>query len=432
MTNKCLRGGVLLLTLLLGLCLCGIALAEGKTLTVCPGGEYDTIQKAIDYIDTQADKTGWTITVEAGTYGRFTVLAGLDNLTIRGNGVVTVSVLDDSAAPAEGSGGYPETCGVCIRPADGVTLEGLRFVAKKHISEPWYAAMVSTYTQTGAGANHLTVRNCSFTGVSSTKGYGLFINNKTNAFTAEGCTFDKLGEGISMYGDGTSVDSINVKNNAFTNCSFAIHGYWGGKAPAGTLAFTGNSVTGSEALRSKIVLMDQFNTGAMKAKVQNNTLNNAIVGLVNLREAGEANDVLAQNTFSGNSHFVEAEEPGSIDFYTVYEAPANGYGHWEIADTGTMSAENLAYIRAEIAKANAAGEKRLSFTTREGELIQTFTGFKDALYWVSESAPVPSEAPAAVPTPPQTGDASTPALWLVLTALSAAAMLTLALRRRRA
>ena len=105
MTNKCLRGGVLLLTLLLGLCLCGIALAEGKTLTVCPGGEYDTIQKAIDYIDTQADKTGWTITVEAGTYGRFTVLAGLDNLTIRGNGVVTVSVLDDSAAPAEGSGG---------------------------------------------------------------------------------------------------------------------------------------------------------------------------------------------------------------------------------------------------------------------------------------------------------------------------------------
>lgn len=89
-----------------------------------------------------------------------------------------------------------------------------------------------------------------------------------------------------------------------------------------TLAFINNSVTGSEALRSKNVLMDQLNTGALKVKVQNNTLNNAIVGLVNLRETGEANDVLSENTYSGNSHFVEAEEPGSIDFYTVYEAPA--------------------------------------------------------------------------------------------------------------
>lgn len=329
-------------------------------MTVRPDGEYDTIQKAIDYIHTQPDKTGWTIMVEAGDYGRFTVLEGLEDLTIRGNGVVTVSVLDDSAAPAANGGGYEETCGVCIRPADGVTLEGLRFVAKKEISIPWYAAMVSTFTQTGEGANQLHVKNCSFTGVSSSNGHGLFINNKTNAFT---------------------------------NCSFAIHGYWGGNAPSGTLAFiNNNSVTGSEALRSKIVLMDQLNTGALKVKVQNNTLNNAIVGLVNLRETGEANDVLSENTYSGNSHFVEAEEPGSIDFYTVYEAPANSYGHWEITDTGAMSAENLAYIRAEIARANAAGEKRLSFTTREGELIQTFTGFKDALYWVSEPAPVPAPA----------------------------------------
>lgn len=226
--------GVLLLTLLLGLCLCGIALAaEGKTLTVRPDGECDTIQKAIDHINTQTetDKTGWTITVEAGNYGRFTVMAGLDNLTIRGNGVVNVSVLDDSAAPAANVGGYDETCGVCIREADGVTLEGLRFVAKKHILDPWHAAMVSTFTNTGAGANHLTVRNCSFTGVSSTKGHGLLINGTTNAFTAEGCTFDNLEEGISMYGDGKSVESINVKNNVFTNCSFAIHGYWGGTAP---------------------------------------------------------------------------------------------------------------------------------------------------------------------------------------------------------
>lgn len=43
-----------------------------------------------------------------------------------------------------------------------------------------------------------------------------------------------------------------------------------------------------------------------------------------------------------------------------------------------------------------------------------------------------TNSPEPTATPPKTGDASTPALWLVLTALSVAAMLTLALRRRRA
>lgn len=81
-----------LMTLCMVLSLVTPALAaeetEGKTLTVdmaaTGDGAYTTIQEAIDYINGQSDKTGWTIKVEAGTYERFNIPHSLNGLTITG------------------------------------------------------------------------------------------------------------------------------------------------------------------------------------------------------------------------------------------------------------------------------------------------------------------------------------------------------------
>lgn len=103
------RALALLMTLCMVLSLVTPALAaeetEGKTLTVDAAatgeGAYTTIQEAIDYIDNQSDKTGWTITVASGEYDRFTVLNGLDNLTVQAaeGAMVTINVTNNSSAP---------------------------------------------------------------------------------------------------------------------------------------------------------------------------------------------------------------------------------------------------------------------------------------------------------------------------------------------
>lgn len=422
MTNKCLRG-VSLLALLLTFCLPLLACAEGKTLTVGPSGSYATIQEAINYIDTQTDKTGWTIQVAAGDYGRFTVLEGLHGLTIQGSGTVNISVLDDSPSPVSTSTKYPDIYGVSIRTSNNVTINGLNFIAKKKITTRWDVSILSTDSGATHGANNLTVKNCSFQGFTDENACGLFIKRSTATFTVENCSFSNLKQAIAMFGDSTSAEAITVKGSSFTGCDYAVHGYWGGNK-GGTVSFTNNTFTGTDSKRTKIVMEDQKNAGGCKVQFTNNKLDNAVVGLLNLRDAGEANDVLAANTFRKNSHYVMAQSPGTVDFYATYEAPAGQTGYWTIGNTGSMPAEDAAFVRAEIARANAAGEKRISFTTRDGQLLTTFTSFKDAVYWVTGPASAASDVP-------KTGDTAAPALWLALTALSAAAMLTLALRRRR-
>ena len=132
-----------------------------------------------------------------------------------------------------------------------------------------------------------------------------------------------------MYGDNTLMDSAYVVGNTMTDCSFAIHGYYGGSGEEGVLTFKNNIVTGSDELACKIVIQDQTNTGALKVDITGNTLENALVGLVNLCEDGEIiSDVLQNNNFYDNSFYVEALEPGTIKFYTTFEAPACSVGNW--------------------------------------------------------------------------------------------------------
>lgn len=159
------RALALLMTLCMVLSLVTPALAaeetEGKTLTVDAAatgeGAYTTIQEAIDYIDDQSDKTGWTITVASGEYDRFTVLNGLDNLTVQAaeGAMVTINVTNNSSAPTTTSGGFPDTAGVSIREANGVKLYGLTFNLGTQ-STPWYSAAVSNYSESEVKGNDFT------------------------------------------------------------------------------------------------------------------------------------------------------------------------------------------------------------------------------------------------------------------------------------
>ena len=409
------RALALLMTLCMVLSLVTPALAaeetEGKTLTVDAAatgeGAYTTIQEAIDYIDDQSDKTGWTITVASGEYDRFTVLNGLDNLTVQAaeGAMVTINVTNNSSAPTTTSGGFPDTAGVSIREANGVKLYGLTFNLGTQ-STPWYSAAVSNYSESEVKGNDFTVANCTFKGSSIATNLGVFINTGTTKWSVTDCTFSELKEGISMYGDGTLLENATVTDNTFTNCSFALHGYYGGTGDAGTLTFANNTVTGSDSLRSKIVIQDQTNTGAIKVDIKENTLNNAVVGLVNLREDGETvSPVLTSNTFENGSFYVEAVEPGTIDFYTSYQAP-NEEGYWKLTGNGAdWTKEEQRHIQNLVDAANASGSKTLSISGIEpDQLIKTFTWFKDALYWVTngDEEPYDPELPEVVV--PEGGD----------------------------
>lgn len=376
--------------------------APAKTITVNANAEddettYNTIQEAIDYIDKQQDKTGWTIDVAKGEYDRFTVLNGMDGLTVRANGEVKINVVNNSAAPVATSGAYPDTAGVSIRSANNVTLNGFTFIVGTQ-SSPWTSAAVSNYTESSVKGNDVNLINCTFTGSGS--GIGVFINTGTTKFTVQNCSFDGLKEAISMYGDGTLMENAEVTGNSFTNCSFAIHGYYGGTGNAGTLTFADNTVQGTNDLYSKIVIQDQTNTGALKVNVRGNSLTNAIVGLVNLREDGEIiSPVLENNTFDNNSFYVEATEPGTISFYASYQAPANENGKWVLTgkedfdvDWGKNPDGSTAYIEELVAAANASESKTLNITgIDENNLIKTFTWFKDGIYWETDNTVVPVE-----------------------------------------
>lgn len=83
--------------------------------------------------------------------------------------------------------------------------------------------------------------------------------------------------------------------------------------------------------RAKVVIQDLSNTGAVRADISGNTFVNALVGLVNLRENGKTiSPVLTSNEMGANSFYVEAVEPGTIEFYATYHAPENSEGCWRV------------------------------------------------------------------------------------------------------
>lgn len=357
------------------------------------------IQKAIDSISAESDKSGWTIVVGGGTYNRFTVPSALTDLTIQAaeNAQVIIHTLRQEEPPVSRNDGG----GINIF-AKGTTLKGLTVQAGKNTQGPWYAAAINTHHEDSGGANiSLAVENCTISG----SGVGFGIMQDCPAFSLKGCVISGFAEGLSFYGDNWAVpeQGIPIIGNQFHNCGFAIHGYFCGSTEnPGTITFEDNIITGTKALRSKVVIQDNSsNNSSMQVRIQDNRLEHGLIGLVMLDGEDEiVVGVLANNTFGENSFYVEAIYPGTIDLFTTYQSPPGSTGRWESYLTAGdhISSEQLAYIERVIAEANASGSTRLSITGIDAEhLVETFTRFKDGIYWVSEpppSIPTPSPNPA--------------------------------------
>lgn len=348
---------------------------EAKTISIADSSDRDAIQKAINYIaEESADKTGWTINVGSGTYNRFSII-GINDLTIEGadrNSVVVKTLTEAAANNLIDAGGINAF-------GSNITIRNMTITAGSAESGSFTAAVNNHNGNTGGAKHSLTVDNCTFKG--SGVGDAVLIDAPT--FVVTNCEISGFKQAIEFFGDSFVATGCKVENNVISNCSFALHGYYGGAG--GSMSVISNVITGTEELRCKVVLQDYLNAGALKADIRNNTLTQAVVGLVNMREAGETvSDVLSSNTMNAGSFYVEAVEPGTIDFFTSYKAPENGPGYWQIVNLS--DSPYIDEINEALKNANSTHDHVLSITgISEDQLIPTFTEFKDGLYWHSLS-----------------------------------------------
>lgn len=373
-----------------------------KTVTVGAEETFQTIQDAVDHIAAQEDKTDWTIAVGEGTYDRFTVPPGLNGLTVEGasqSGVV-VDTLQDTARSDQWDNG-----GINVHSGD-VTLKSMTVRADSSTTS-WCDAAISTHHGAYGGSGvSLTVDDCALAGDNAK--FGIFWD--CDRVEVKNCTISGFSNAIEIMCDNYSIPegkTFQMTGNTISDCSFAIHGYQGGGNGAGVLEISGNSISGSDALRAKVIAQ-QNAPGTFKVDVRDNCFENTVVGLVNLSGPGESlSDPLTANTLGKNCFCVEAVEPGTIEFYSTYRAPGDDSGYWVLTgiddldvDWGKNPDGSTAYIQDVIDKANAEGSHTLSLTGIDEEnLIKTFTWFKDAVYWVSvEETPNPDLEPTPTPT----------------------------------
>ena len=383
-----------------------------KTITVTD--EADTvneIQEAINYINEQEDKTGWTINIESGTYNRFVVVNELDGLTIQAaeDADVTVETLNGEAL--EGftfSGGAPDMGGIQLLHANNVTLRGLNIVVVDNAANKTshMSAGISNHSQMIDFADNFMIEDCHFTGTNDMSGQGngnvAISIGSFESFTITNCTFKGFEEAIRGQSDNANVSNAVIDGNQFINCNFAVHEYAGESdaSSQGTYSFTNNTVTGTPELYNKAYFEDLYQDAnrvecnGYTIVIENNTFTNAIVGLVNLEDNnGSYEDVYedgANNTFGDNTFVVSGSKvSGQIEMHANYVAPedSNGYWKWtgkENLEGGGNPSDAAERVQEAIDKANAEGSKTLTFgVDNPDDFLLTFTWFKDAVYWVS-------------------------------------------------
>lgn len=383
-----------------------------KTITVTD--EADTvneIQEAINYINEQEDKTGWTINIESGTYNRFVVVNELDGLTIQAaeDADVTVETLNGEAL--EGftfSGGAPDMGGIQLLHANNVTLRGLNIVVVDNAANKTshMSAGISNHSQMIDFADNFMIEDCHFTGTNDMSGQGngnvAISIGSFESFTITNCTFKGFEEAIRGQSDNANVSNAVIDRNQFINCNFAVHEYAGESdaSSQGTYSFTNNTVTGTPELYNKAYFEDLYQDAngvecnGYTIVIKNNTFTNAIVGLVNLEDNnGSYEDVYedgANNTFGDNTFVVSGSKvSGQIEMHANYVAPedSNGYWKWtgkENLEGGGNPSDAAERVQEAIDKANAEGSKTLTFgVDNPDDFLLTFTWFKDAVYWVS-------------------------------------------------
>ena len=368
---------------------------ESKTAVADAKDGAGDIQEAINQISGNGNKDGWTIKIKSGTYDRFTIPADFKNITVEGEKNSVIQVMNASVADNLSDAGGINAFG------SNITLKGLTIDAGNVPAEEGkFTAAVSNHNGAVGGTGFsLHVENCTIKGTDSQFADGILFDSP--GFDVKNCKISGFKQAVEFFGDNFVVpESGNmVSGNTVRDCSFAIHGYFGGGSDGGVLSFKNNKVTGTDDLRAKVVIQDLSNTGAVRADISGNTFVNALVGLVNLRENGKTiSPVLTSNEMGVNSFYVEAVEPGTIEFYATYHAPENSEGCWRVTgiedfgiDAGLNPDGSKAKIEELVDAANESGSRTLSITgIDENNLIKTFTYFKDGIYWDSDKESKPS------------------------------------------
>ncbi|MCD7944385.1 MAG: right-handed parallel beta-helix repeat-containing protein [Clostridia bacterium] len=327
--------------------------ASDKTLTVdasakeIEGETYTTIQAAIDYINSCADKNGWTITVKSGYYTYFTVNQYIGNLTISSAEGATVDC----------SSGSIQLMG------DTITLDGLTFTAT---DTAWSVPIIKD-ASSSAGLYYdsmVTIENCTFQG--SNAGCALWICRLNS--TIQNCTFDGFSYAIEIINEtstaakidsSTITGTITIDGNTVTNCDFFMH--YGVRSGI-TLVVKNNVVVGSPDK----VCASLFAWEGKSITVTGNTFVYSAFGLQNAINGVTTKDFLDTNTFycSYTADDYYNYSTGK-DYSVTYYAPEVDWKTvtWSVSSTG-VSGDMANYFATALS--GHENDNPLTFTTTDG------------------------------------------------------------------
>jgi hypothetical protein len=288
-------------------------------------GTYATIQSAIDDI-VKNDQQGQTyrILVPDGTFDRFIVPHGVSNITIEGSGNTIIQVGTGTQIPGYHYAAGQDMQGVIIWDAD-ITLRNL-ILQGEFDGSLWCAAAVSTQdTHAGAGAevdtqvtlDGLTLR---------ANGKGIGFMPQRNCFTVSGCSFSGFEQAIYFAGDNYTAKQTRITGCTITDCTFAVHGYYGGGTTDAFMEISGNTIAGTNERFAVIAVLDQLNAGALKVSITDNDFHYTIVGGINLRKPGDVaqgsmQSVIQTNRYNRTSFVADAYWYAADDYGTTYYAP---------------------------------------------------------------------------------------------------------------
>ena len=303
-----------------------LPVTEDKTLTVSKSGEYSDIQSAINHIveyqsTNPDDNSNWTISVESGTWNRFLIPHGVSNITIEGQGNSTIvetlngSTLNLPSADLHNSDGQ----GIIIWGAN-ITLKNIKIVSENQTNGIWYASAVGTQDGMWGSSDEInspiTLDNCTFSGA----GTGFAIMMQRSSFSIKNCNIENYTEAFYVAGDNFSADNCNITGNTIRNCTFAIHGYYGGNQALNNFVISNNHISGNSSRFSVIAILDQSNTGAVNLDISENTFSYTIVGGIN-QPTGTMGTVMNNNTMNEHSFVADAYWYSSSDYGTTFYAP---------------------------------------------------------------------------------------------------------------
>ena len=306
---------------------------------------FTTIQEAVDAVEEAQQAAiangtttvndwntyeSYTITVLAGEYNRFLVPHGVANLTIQGQGDTTIveTLSEDSVLNVEESEKHAsDNYGIIVWGAN-ITLANMKISSGTYTKDVWYAAAVGTHDGMWGSSNEestqVVLDNCTFEG--SNVGYA-FMPERSR-FTVQDCIIGNYEQAIYFACDNYVTEDCKVIGNTISDCTYAIHGYFGGAGVKATapMEIQNNTISGVKDRFTVIAILDQSNLGSAKVDISDNTFSYAIVGCINMREdgavvQGSMEAVQAANTLNDYSFIVDAYWYSATDYGTTFYAP---------------------------------------------------------------------------------------------------------------